>query len=126
MNENMVCSLCGCLITGDEVYWLNDRPYCRDCYDEREDDSEYINDYYYKPRAKFHKCENEDCGEMVRINRVGNLDRYRFNFYNGDFNGFSYYGRCAYYDEEIEAMLSEPAVMRTCLDEARECLEGYF
>lgn len=98
-----------------------------------------------------------DCGEIVRINRVGNLDRYRFNFYNGDFNGFNYYGRCAYYDEydesylfslcnmfgishedltllyefgygdeEIEAMLSEPTVMRACLDEARECLEGYF
>lgn len=54
------CERCRCLIHDNDVYWLGDYPYCRDCYDEEEEDNEYIHEYGYKPAPIFHKCCDED------------------------------------------------------------------
>ena len=47
------------LLHDNDVYWLGDYPYCRDCYDDETEDN-FIHDYYYKPTPIFYKCSDEE------------------------------------------------------------------
>ena len=49
-----ICTDCDCIIHMDNAYLYNGDYYCSSCYDEVRDDlSEYVNDYSYKPDPFF-------------------------------------------------------------------------
>ena len=71
------CERCNCLLHDNDVYWLGDYPYCRDCYDDETEDN-FIHDYYYKPTRIFYKCSDEEkvryYGVELEIDRGGKDD----------------------------------------------------
>ncbi len=70
------CETCSCLIHDNDVYWNGDYPYCSECY--RDDEDNYIHDYYYKPEPIFHKCSEEQkiryYGVELEIDKGGRDD----------------------------------------------------
>ena len=72
------CTRCGRLVSDNDACWHDDDPYCDDCCPSDDDYSEYIHDYYYKPKPLFYKRNSEGdvryYGVELEIDKGGKSD----------------------------------------------------
>lgn len=105
-NENVMCSVCKNTIQNDDYQIIEDKPYCRDCYENefctcencgaiiRCEDSSVIDDEYYCEDCYYNNfCECYNCGTTIRydnayVGYVGDDEYYCEDCYN------------RYYDDE--------------------------